>query len=61
MKKEELHKLWEEVHPSAEEFKQWGKEVVVKGELLNGLINLLEFMVVLVGAVTQLIPASTRK
>ena len=61
MKKEELHELWEKDYCSTEELNRWGEEVVVKGELLNGLINLFELMVVLVGAVTQLIPASTRK
>ncbi len=61
MKKEELHKLWEEVHPSDEELNHWAEEIVVKGEILNGLINLFEFMFVLIEAMTQLLPDITKK
>ncbi len=61
MKKDELKKLFDQETPSKEEMKKWGKEIIVKGEILNTVFSITEFIATIIGAVLYLIPNSKRR
>ena len=56
MKKDELKKIFDQEIPSTEEMEKWGKEIIVKGETINTVFSIIEFIATIIGAVPYLIP-----
>ncbi len=57
----ELKEMWEKAIPPREEMDKWGREIVIKGEILNALYTFFEFAAVIIGAAANLVPAPSRK
>ena len=58
MRKEEFKKLLEEGIPLQEDLDKLGDEIVTKGEVLNNIFTLFEFMAVIIGAMRHFVPAN---